>query len=435
MRIIYLHQYFNTPDMAFGTRSFEMGRRLVRKGHEVHMIASWRAGHQGRGWFETEEDGIHVHWLPVAYSNHMSYPRRLVAFFHFAVAAAHKAASLTGDLVFASSTPLTIALPGVYAARRLSVPLVFEVRDLWPEVPIAMGALRNPLAVRAARWLELFAYRHSTRVVALAPGMREGVVAAGYPAERVAVIPNACDIGEFQQPRGAELLQSEHPWLTNGRTVLYAGSIGPANGVEYIPRLAAAIRQKDPNTDINFAILGDGRQLQEVKDLARELGVLDSLVRFVGLVPKKAVPAWFSLSRASIMTYSGPEVLYRDSVSNKYFDSLAAARPVLANFRGFSTAIAESAGAGAILPSIDIDAAAEQCRVLINDDSWLADAGRAAGGLARELFDRDRLAGELERLFLQVVGSDDLEPVGSIFSEIWMEHSRGLGGCGVPTRD
>ena len=126
--------------MAGGTRSYEMARRLVAMGHEVNMVTSWREPDGRNDWFTTDEAGIQVHWLPVPYSNHMSYNQRIASFFKFAWGAARKAATLPADVVFATSTPLTISLPGVYAARRQKVPMVFEVRDLWAELPIATVA-------------------------------------------------------------------------------------------------------------------------------------------------------------------------------------------------------------------------------------------------------------------------------------------------------
>src|SRR6185295_8166233 len=117
MRVIYLHQYFNTPDMAGGTRSYEMARRLVAAGHEVHMVTTWREPTDKTGWFVTSEAGITVHWLPVPYSNYLSYARRIRAFLRFAWASSRKAAALPGDVVFATSTPLTVAVPGIYASR------------------------------------------------------------------------------------------------------------------------------------------------------------------------------------------------------------------------------------------------------------------------------------------------------------------------------
>src|SRR5256885_1649930 len=133
MKIVYLHQYFLTPQMSGGTRSYEIARRLVRAGHEVHMVTSDLAGGsymsasaatpQALGqWRETEEAGIHVHWLGLSYSSAMSIAERMRAFFQFAWGAAQRAAQLGGDVVFATSTPLTIALPAVYAARRSRAP-------------------------------------------------------------------------------------------------------------------------------------------------------------------------------------------------------------------------------------------------------------------------------------------------------------------------
>ena len=158
MKIVYLHQCVVTPDMPGGTRSYEMGRRLVEAGHEVHMITSDQSGRIGasEGWRFTEEAGIHVHWTTVPYGNEMPYGERIKAFFLFAWRSAREAARVGGDLVFATSTPLTIALPAVYAAKRCGIPMVFEVRDLWPAVPIALGALKNPLSRRLARRLEHF---------------------------------------------------------------------------------------------------------------------------------------------------------------------------------------------------------------------------------------------------------------------------------------
>ena len=109
MRVIYLHQYFNTPDMTGGTRSFEIGRRLVAAGHRVEMITSWQEPSAAKQWFTTEAGGMRVHWMPVAYSNDMAYRSRVQAFATFARGAARRAAGLDGDVVFATSTPLTIA--------------------------------------------------------------------------------------------------------------------------------------------------------------------------------------------------------------------------------------------------------------------------------------------------------------------------------------
>src|SRR5690606_7310543 len=153
------------------------------------------------------------------------------AFVQFATRASSRAASLRADVVFASSTPLTIVLPALYAARRLRIPIVFEVRDLWPAVPIAMGAIKNPFAIRAALWLEQLAYQNSRHISALAPGMKDHVVAKGVPAERVTVIPNGSDVEIFAKAAGTGAeIRARHEWLRARPMVLYCGAIGRVNG-------------------------------------------------------------------------------------------------------------------------------------------------------------------------------------------------------------
>lgn len=404
MRVVYLHQYFNTPAMAGGTRSYEMARRLVAAGHDVHMVTTWREPTERRGWFVTEEAGIHVHWLPVRYSNHMAFADRMRAFFRFAWSAARRAACIPADVVFATSTPLTIALPGYYASRRQRIPMVFEIRDLWPDVPIAVGALNNRFLVKLARGLEQFAYRSSERVVALAPGMRETVIARGVAPDRVTVIPNGCDFDVFDSRREeTDALVLPRP----GTAIVYAGTMGLANGVEYIPQLAAELSRVCGTARVNFYLIGDGGRRGVAEGEAERLGVLNETVFFIGSVPKREAARWLRAADATIMTYAGPEILYRDSVSNKFFDSLAAGKPVFANFRGFSTLTAEAAGAGFILDADPARAAGELCD-LIRREGALLDAGEAAYDLARTRFSRDDLAADLQKVLRDTVDGASL---------------------------
>src|SRR5262249_25636196 len=169
---------------------------------------------------------VDVHWFPVPYSNKMSYARRIRSFAEFATVAAAKAAAMRADLVLATSTPLTVAVPGVIAAKLRRAPFVFEVRDLSPGVPIEMGALRNPLARRLAGALATFAYRNADHVVALSPGMAAGVTAR-YPQVPVTVIPNACDLELFSSSGdAARRMRAEHDWLGDRPLVVYTGALG-----------------------------------------------------------------------------------------------------------------------------------------------------------------------------------------------------------------
>jgi len=395
VRIVYLHQYFNTPDMAGGTRSFEMARRLVARGHQVDLVTSSRDRGREGGWYTTVEAGIRVHWLPVPYDNKMSFGQRIRAFLMFAVAASRRAASLPADVVFATSTPLTIVFPGIYSAWRRRVPLVFEVRDLWPDVPIAMGVIRNPVAIWLARALERLAYRYSKHIVALAPGMRVDILGKGVAARKVSVIPNGCDRGVFGVDHASAVaaLRASRDWLGQRRLVLFGGTLGLANGVGYLVSIAEAMRRLDP--EIRFVVIGDGSERAAIAELARHKGVLDQTFFMPGAMPKRELAVWLAACDMAVGLFSGPRVLWKDAVQNKFFDALAAGKPVACNFSGFQSELAVQHDVGLIFDAENAELAARQMHSKLNDDAWLAAVRVRALQLAADDFDRDRLAERL----------------------------------------
>lgn len=377
-----------------------MARRLVAWGHEVHMITTDRSGtpvSSNTKWRETEEAGIHVHWTYVPYSNKLSYGDRIKAFFCFAWRAARKAVEIGGDVVFATSTPLTIAIPGVYASKRLKIPMVFEVRDLWPEVPIALGALKNPLSKRAALWLEKFAYNNASHIVALAPGMKDHIVHKGYPEEKVTVIPNGADVEFFDIPEdvGKEL-RKRYDWLGDRPMVLYAGTLGMVNGVDYLVDLAVAVRSSAP--EIRFVVLGSGKEEERLKKYAENKTVLDTNFFMLGQMPKEHMPAWFSAATATISLIIDNRENWEHSTTNKFFDSLAAGRPILNNHPGWQTSIAVKNECGLQL-SRNTENAAVELLAYLQDAECLSRARIVARKLSKNFFSRDLLASILENIF------------------------------------
>ena len=402
MKIIYLHQYFNTPNMSGGTRSYEMARRLVAAGHEVHMVTSWRTEDaQHTDWFTTEEAGIQVHWYPVPYSNHMSFRQRIMAFLKFARQATSKARELGGDVVFATSTPLTIAIPAVFAARKKKLPLVFEVRDLWPELPIAMGALKNPLMRFAAHKLERWAYKNSNSIIALSPGMKEGVVRTGYPSQQVATIPNSSDNQDFIiEPSKAEEFRASRPWLQDKPLLVYGGTFGLINGVGYMVGLSKELLVLNP--DIRILLVGEGIEKPLVKQQAQEAGVLDVNLFVEDSLPKKDIPALLAAAdMASSLFIDKPEM--RPNSANKFFDALAAGKPVFLNYGGWQHELLQTKGCGLAMWQKPIAEAAREVAAKITDQAWLDAAGKASRELAESTFDRDKLAVQFEQVIQAAV--------------------------------
>jgi glycosyltransferase involved in cell wall biosynthesis len=400
VRIIYLHQYFNTPQMAGSTRSFEIGRRLVAAGHEVEMVTSWREPTATRAWFTNETAGMRVHWLPLPYSNHMTYKARTAAFLRFAVAAGRRAAALGGDVIYASSTPLTISLPGIYAAQRSGIPMVFEVRDLWPELPIAMGALRNPLSRALAHWLERFSYAHAARVVALSPGMAAGVARTGYSVNHIAVVPNGSDVTFFQRDtqRGRSFRRTLG--IADERILVgYTGSFGRINGVRYLLDVAAELRN---DQRFIFLLMGDGQESAQLRDAARRLGLLGSTVLMQPQVCKQEMPAVLSALDIATSLFL-PIPAMESNSANKFFDALAAGCCVAINYGGWQADLLAAEGAGLRLAA-DPRTAALQLREYAGDRSRLESAGRNARRLAEDRFSFDRLATQVETVIIAAAG-------------------------------
>jgi glycosyltransferase involved in cell wall biosynthesis len=386
--------------MSGGTRSYEIAKRLVASGHQVNMITSFRQECKKNNWFHTIEDGIHVHWLPIFYSNKLTYPQRIKAFFKFAFVSIYKTLTIDADVVFASSTPLTVALPAVFTAKIKKIPMVFEVRDLWPELPIAVGALKNPLLILAAKLLENYAYSNSRAIVALSPGIKEGICRQGYASDRVHVIPNSCDLNFFQVPIDLGIsFRKRLPWLGELPLVIYAGTFGKINGVEYLVRLAAETQKIAPN--VRFLAVGNGVEFEKVKNLAQNLSVLNKNFFLMSRMPKKEMPALFSAATISTSTFIDLPQMWNNS-ANKFFDSLAAGRPVAINYEGWQAEILRESGAGLILSATDITAAAKSLSDAINNKNWVTNASASALSLARSCFDRDELTKQFEKILLHL---------------------------------
>lgn len=410
MRILYLHQYFNTRRHAGSTRSYEIARRLVARGHEVNIVTSERSAAPGvsllRRSQQTIEDGIHVHWLPVPYANSMSYAQRIWAFSHFALRSLAKVAAHESDVIFATSTPLTIAVPAVVGTWLHRIPMVFEVRDLWPEVPILIGAIRGRVPVAMAQWLERFAYRHAERIIALSPGMADGVLRCGYPAEHVSVIPNFAHLdlfgGDSAAPNQAgQAFRRRYGWLQDRPLVVYLGTLGRANGVGYLARVAAVMHRLAP--EVRFLVVGTGYEAPAIRALAEDLGVLDRNFFMMEPIPKAEAPALLSAATMATSLFANNPALWTNS-ANKFFDALAAGRPIAINYGGWQAELIRETGCGLVMPADSPEGGAAFLCDWLADEARLRRAGEAAHGLAATRFHPEAIVDQFERVLFEAAG-------------------------------
>jgi len=263
VRILYFHQHFTTPDGSGGTRSYEFARALIARGHRVTMVCGRNTSgtldlpwDPTRHWFRGPVEGIDVIALPLTYSNRDSLTRRAGVFLRFAWRSIGIALRHDYDLLFATSTPLTAAIPGI--AMKLAgrgKPFVFEVRDLWPELPRALG-MKNPVLLGGMSALEWLAYRCADACIGLSPGIVDGIKKRAPRERRVNLVPNGCDLELFTPTKRGPL---GLPGLQPGDFVAgFTGAHGIANGLDAVLNVAEELKRRG-RKDVKLVLIGDGK--------------------------------------------------------------------------------------------------------------------------------------------------------------------------------
>jgi glycosyltransferase involved in cell wall biosynthesis len=397
MRVLYIQQHFATGRGEAGVRGYNLVRALAARGHEVTVVCgiNWRDSTLevggGRWRIEKQVDDFRLVQLGVSYSNHQTFAARIVSFLAFAGLACMEVLRQRSDLVFASSTPLTVTIPALVARWFRGRPYVLEVRDLWPDLPIAMGLIKSRALQRLLLAWERVAYRQAVRLVALAPGIEQGIAnKAGVEPARIAMVPNGSDtIG--LQPLGLSS-RTLLPAPDKAFVLAYAGTFGRANGLDAILNAAAVLKRRSIREPC-FVLIGDGREGRHLRDrIAAES--LDN-VRITGLVGK----AKYNLALAEIDV--GLQILlnipafYYGTSPNKFFDYLAVGKPVLVNYPGWMSDLVTTAQCGLAVAPDDPEAFADAVEWLLSNRERLPQMGRAARALAEDKFSQTRLLSDL----------------------------------------
>lgn len=393
MNILYFHQHFSTPSGSTGIRSYEMAKHLIRKGHQVTMVCgSYGGGNTGlsdpfvAGKRSGVVEGIKVVELDLGYSNSDGYLKRVWVFLSFALRSIYIALTFKYDLVFATSTPLTAGIPGIFARWFRGKRFVFEVRDLWPELPKAMGVIRNPLLLFLLSCLEWAAYRSAHRIIGLAPGMVEGIVGRGVKADRVAMIPNGCDLDIFDSYAPA--------WRPTGISqekfiALFAGTHGIANDLNSVLNAAAELKNRG-RTDIHLILIGQGK----LKPKLQQRAAAESLdnVTFLDPVNKAQLAGLMATADIGLQVLANIPAFYRGTSPNKFFDYIASGLPVLNNYPGWLADMILANDCGYVATPESASSFADALEKAKDDEASLLKKSVNCKALAKAQFDRVVLA-------------------------------------------
>ncbi|MBC6314415.1 glycosyltransferase family 4 protein [Listeria grandensis] len=331
MKIVYLHQYFEKD--KGGTRSYEIAKKLVSEGHQVTLIT---------GNDVASCDGITIISTKTPYHQEYGYIRRIISFFMYMLKSFFYAIREKNvDMIYATSTPLTVGLVGKWVARIKKCEFVFEVRDLWPDVPIKLGIIKNKLLIATLYRMEYGIYKQADKIIALSDGMKADIVEKGIDARHIEVITNFADINRFKEISVTDqiALYTKYPQLQNRFISLYAGTIGFVNHIDYILKLA----QNTTDEKILYVIVGDGKEKANLLKEAKRAALTNVL--FLDAVSKADALTLMTMSDVGMCFVRDEEILNRNS-QNKLFDFWAAGKPTLINYKGWQDEVMRKFKAG-----------------------------------------------------------------------------------------
>ena len=324
MKVLILHQYFNTPETGGPLRSYYLAKALADKGITTAVITT----HNGNDFRKEIIEGIEVHYLSIPYSNSFGFLKRVTSFLKFVFSIVREAKQFKDyDVCYAISTPLTIGLAAIWIKWRYKIPYMFEVGDLWPEAPIQVGIIKNPILKKILFGLEKWTYTGAKSIVALSDPIKKEIDRK-VSGKRIDVISNMADVEYYKaSDKNPEL---EKKFNVQGKKVLsYIGTFGLANGLERILNCAHAVKV-DPL--IHFILCGDGAMRSTLLKYAEQHELTN--VSFIPMQDRNGVKEVLNVTDAAFISYQPLPVLETGS-PNKYFDALAAGKMIVVNFSGW----------------------------------------------------------------------------------------------------
>jgi len=410
MKILLLHQYFLEEDDPGGSRWNEITKTWIAQGHEVTVIAGMmhysgsekRSEYKGKYFVEKKQGEITVHRTHVSEAYNRGFVGRLWGYFSFMFSSLWAGMfKIEGkfDAVVVTSPPLFVGGSGFLISRIKKIPMIFEIRDLWPESAIDTGVLTNKFVIKFAYWFEAFIYRKAKLINVLTPAFYKILnQKKGVDKSKLIMIPNAADFSlseEIMRNFDRDSFRKEHD-LENYFVITYVGAHGVANHLEQI--LEAGKKLED--TNVLFLLIGQGMEKDRLKDKAKQMNINN--VRFLDPVPKKEVFKYILASEMGASVLKRVDT-FKTVYSNKSFDYFSCKKPILMAIDGVSRELVEEARAGTYVEPENAEEYSRVIREYLNDNKRLEIEGENGYQYAKNNFDREFLAKEYLKSIKHVI--------------------------------
>jgi glycosyltransferase involved in cell wall biosynthesis len=387
MRLLFLSHYFPPEVNAPANRVSEVCREWVRLGHEVHVVTCFPSHPRGvlydgwtRRWHVHDvADGIHVHRVATILGANRGFGGRVLNYLSFVPTAVWRAIRLGHfDGIVATSPQFFCAVAGALSAALTRTPWVFELRDLWPDSIVAVGAARRSPAIRVLESIELGLYRHAVGVVCVSPAFVENLVSRGIEPGKVDLVPNGVDASFWSVPGDGAGWRARHGFAPSDVVVSFVGTIGMAHGLGTVLEAAARVARSHP--ELRFLVVGDGAERRDLEAAAARRGLGN--VAFTGLVPRAEVRDVMAATDISLVLLRNSPV-FRTVLPTKMFEAMAAGRPVVLGVNGQAREVLEASGGGVFVPPENVEALVETAIALAGSPERrraLGESGRAYVG-------------------------------------------------------
>jgi glycosyltransferase involved in cell wall biosynthesis len=401
MHIAVFSQYHTSPDCPATSRHYTLLAELA-KHHRVTLLTTpaWRP-QQLTHEFPWVPPGVELQEAAIPYENKMGPARRALAFAQYAAWAVRAGRRITRpDVVWGISTPLTAAWAAARVARGWRVPWVFEVQDLWPSFPVAMGVVPGKLLQHQLFALEKRLYESAAHIVPLSPDMSRYVARLGIATSKITTLLNGTDLSLAARatPLTIAALRSSQG-LEGQRVVLYAGTFGRANDIPTVVAAAEKLVAADPT--VTWLFLGHGYHTPLVEAAAARW---PGRIRLVGGQPRHAVFSWFALAEVAVVSFLDIPVLDTNSPA-KLYDALAVGTPIIVTNKGWTKTLVEQHGCGWYTAAGDVSSMAAKIEAVLADTAARQASGQRGRTLALAEFDRIEIAAQMRNILERAAGN------------------------------
>ncbi|NQT25788.1 glycosyltransferase family 4 protein [candidate division KSB1 bacterium] len=412
LNILFITQYFSPEIGAGAIRSHELSKYWVKFGDHVEVLTGFPNYPTGklypgyfqralRIWDNEKIDGIQVIRTPIYPTAYKNSFRRIFNYISFLVSASFSGVFIKKpDIVVATSPPLLVGLVGYWISLCKRIPLVFDVRDLWPEsLVVANDAYKGSIFYLILDKISGRLYRGCKRLVVVTDGFKAELISKDEMLQsKLCVIKNGVDPEVFKPVLNYEERKTEYGFMDKF-IVSYFGTIGISHGVEELLLVAEMVL--DSNPQIHFLIAGEGALREKLISLKEEKRLFN--VDIWRNQPRETMPLLLSISNVSVVSHVNAPI-FDTFIPSKMFEGMACERPILAALKGEAAKIITESDSGLVVERGNPAAMKEAILQLYHDPSKCNEMGRRGRDFVLKYFSREILAKQYRDILMDVIG-------------------------------